>query len=240
MPYKDPEKKKEADRRAEQKRKEREGSRHRAWLLIFYPDSAPAEWRDMISDLQLPVWVSPLHNADTWTKADEKKDPKHKAETKKKDHWHLVAQYPDKVSREQFLADFGFLNGPANVKACKSLISSVRYLVHADDPDKAPYDKADVLTFGGAEIDLVEQLGTHERHEALKAMRAFIRKNNIVDFCDFMDYCDECESAWAYLLDDNSSYVIEKYIKSRRYKLREEMDALARQGKPYPNPVPRG
>ena len=239
MPYKDPAKKAAKQKEYEENRKKKEGARVRCWMLIFYPDSAPKVWPDMVSDVHLPVWVSPLHNADKWTEADEKENPKHKAGTKKKDHWHLVAQYPDKVSREQFLADFGFLNGPENVKQVKSRISMVRYLVHADDPDKAQYDKADVRTFGGAEIDLVEQLGTHERHEALKAMRAFIRKNNIVDFCDFVDYCDECEITWAHLLDDNSSYVIEKYIKSRRYKLREEMDARSRLGKPYPNPVPR-
>lgn len=97
----------------------------------------------------------------------------------------------------------------------------VRYLCHLDDPDKAQYDRADVITFGGADIDIVEQLGSHERHEALRAMRVFIRDNGIVDFCDFVDYCDECEAAWSALLDDNSSYVIEKYIKSRRYKMQD-------------------
>lgn len=228
MPYKDPEKKKEANRRAEAKRKEREGTRVRCWLLVFYPDSAPAEWAELLSEVHLPVWVSPLHDKDTWTEADEKKDPKHKAGTMKKPHYHLIAQYPDKVSRDDFLADFGFLNGPTNVKVCKSLISMVRYLVHADDPDKAQYEKADVRVFGGAELDLVEQLGTHERHEALKAMRAFIREKNITDFCDFVDYCDDCEITWAHLLDDNSSYVIEKYIKSRRYKLRDELMEMER------------
>ena len=119
------------------------------------------------------------------------------------------------------MQDFGFLNGPANVKAVKSLSSMVRYLVHADDPDKAQYKREDVKVFGGADPGIMDELGTHERHEALKAMRQFIRDNGIMDFCDFVDYCDECEITWAHLLDDNSSYVIEKYIKSRRYKLQE-------------------
>lgn len=228
MPYKDKDKEREAKQRYEEKRRKQNGERHKVWMLVFYPDSVPSEWRDLLAELHMKVWVSPLHDKDKWTAADEKKDPKHKAGTAKKDHWHLVAQYEVQVDRATFLADFGFLNGPQNVKVVKSLISMVRYLVHADDPDKAQYDKADVLTFGGAELDLVEQLGTHERHEALKAMRAFIREHNITDFCDFVDYCDECEITWAHLLDDNSSYVIEKYIKSRRYKLRDEMMELER------------
>lgn len=234
MPYKDPAKKKEADKRADEKRKKQNGERHKVWTLIFYPDSAPEEWRDLLAELHLKVWVSPIHDRDEWTKNDEKKDPKHKAGTMKKAHYHLIAQYEVQVDRATFLEDFKELNGPQSVKAVKSLISMVRYLVHADDPDKAQYEKADVLTFGGAEIDLVEQLGTHERHEALKAMRAFIREKNITDFCDFVDYCDECEITWAHLLDDNSSYVIEKYIKSRRYKLRDELAEFERGGRrPY-------
>lgn len=228
MPYKDPEKQKEARKKYEEKRKKQNGERHKVWTLIFYPDSAPAEWRDLLADKHLKVWVSPIHDRDAWTEADERKDKAHKAGTLKKPHYHLIAQYEVQEDRAGFLADFSELNGPQSVKAVKSLISMVRYLVHADDPDKAQYDKADVLTFGGAELDLVEQLGTHERHEALKAMRAFIREKNITDFCDFVDYCDECEITWAHLLDDNSSYVIEKYIKSRRYKLRDELMEMER------------
>lgn len=221
MPYADKEKEREAKKRYEEKRKAKNGERHKCWMLIFYPDSAPPEWPELLSDIHLPVWVSPVHDRDKWTAADEKKNPQHVAETLKKAHYHLICQYETQVDRDTFLRDFGFLNGPESVKVVKSLISMVRYLVHADDKDKAQYEKADVRVFGGASVDLVEQLGSHERHEALKAMRAFIRDNGIVDFCDFVDYCDDCEVTWAGLLDDNSSYVIEKYIKSRRYKLME-------------------
>lgn len=223
VPYKDKEKEREAKKRYEEKRKKQNGERHKVWTLIFYPDSAPDDWAEELSQLHMKIWVSPIHDRDEWTPNDEKKDPKHKAGTAKKPHYHLIAQYEVQVDRETFLGDFSALNGPQSVKAVKSLISMVRYLVHADDPDKAQYAKEDVFTFGGADLDLVEQLGTHERHEVLKAMRAFIRANNVTDFCDFVDYCDECEMSWAHLLDDNSSYVIEKYIKSRRYKLREEL-----------------
>ena len=223
MAYKDPEKQKEAQKKYEEKRKKQNGERRKVWTGIFYPDSAPpeAEWKEAMSQMHMKIWVSPPHDKDKWTESDEQKNPKHKAGSVKKNHRHFLAEYEVQVDRQQFLDDFAFLNGGENVKYVRSLRSMVRYLCHLDDPEKAQYDKADVLTFGGADLDLVEQLGTHERHEALKAMRVFIRDNNIVDFCDFVDYCDECESAWAYLLDDNSSYVIEKYIKSRRYKLRD-------------------
>lgn len=223
MPYKDPEKQKEARKKYEEKRKAENGKRYKVWMLIFYPDSAPKWWRDLLSDKHLPVWVSPLHDRDLWTDADEAEDQNHKAGTLKKPHYHLICMYEVQVDRQTFLDDFKDLNGPKNVKVCRNLISMVRYLVHADDPDKAQYSRDDVLTFGGADIDLVNQLGSHERREAIKDMIRYIKKHNIVDFCDFMDYCSDCEVTWWGLLVDNSSYVIEKYIKSRRYKLRDEM-----------------
>lgn len=223
MPYKDPEKQKEARARYEEKRKAKNGTRHRAWTMIFYPDSAPPEWADYLSDLHVPIWVSPLHDQDVWTEKDERENANHKAGTPKKPHYHLICQYEVQVDRQTFLEDMKGLNGSEYVKAVKSLISMVRYLVHADDPDKAQYSREDVRVFGGAEIDLVEQLGSHERHEALKAMRRFIREHGITQFYEFVDYCDDCEESWARLLDDNSSYVIEKYIKSRYLAAQSEM-----------------
>lgn len=236
MPYKDKAKEREAKKRYEEKRKEKNGTRHKCWMLIFYPDSAPPEWPDLLSELHLRIWVSPVHDRDTWTAADQKRDKNHVKGTAKKPHYHLICEYEVQVDRETFLNDFGFLNGPENVKVVKSLISMVRYLVHADDPDKAQYQREDVRIFGGAELDLVEQLGSHERHEALRAMRKFIRERKIENYCDFVDYCDECEVTWARLLDDNSSYTIEKYIKSRRYVIMQERQALQDMGRMLINP----
>jgi len=228
MPYKDPEKKKEKQKEYDAARKDREGSRYRCWMLIFYPDSAPPEWRDLLSVIHLPIWVSPLHDKDLWTAADEAKNAAHKAGTPKKPHYHLIAQYPEKVSRDTFLSDFKCLNGPENVKVPKSLISMVRYLTHMDDPDKAQYDRADVLTFGGADAGLMDELGTHERHEILRSMRRYIREHNVLYFDQFVDYCDDCEVVWAHLLDDNSTYVIREYIKARAYRVDREREEFER------------
>lgn len=233
MPYKDPEKQKEARKKYEEKRKAENRERFRCWMLVFYPDSAPAEWPDMMSEVHIPVWVSPLHDKDVWTAADEKKNPKHKAGAKKKDHWHLVAQYPEKVDREQFLADFSFLNGPESVKVVKSLISMVRYLPHLDDPDKAQYDRAGVRVFGGADLGLMDEMGQHERHETLKAMRRYIREHNVLYYDQFVDYCDDCEITWSHLLDDSSTYVIREYIKARAYRIEQERKEAERQAGPW-------
>lgn len=91
MPYKDPEKAKAAKRKWEQENRGR-GKRHRVWMFIFYENTANDGWRDEAEELGLPFLVSPLHDMDVWTKADERKNPKHKARRRRKrtatDSWN--------------------------------------------------------------------------------------------------------------------------------------------------------
>ena len=160
--------------------------------------------------------MSPVHDRDCWTAADERKNPEHSAGLLKKPHYHLVAEYPNPVSAEDFLKDFAFLQGSKYAERVRDKIPMVRYLIHKDDPNKAQYNEEDVSLFGGATLDIFEQLGTTERHIALREMRKFIVANNVVDFYQFVLYCDDCMESWSRLLDDNSCYVIERFIKSFR------------------------
>ena len=219
MPYKDPEKRKEAKRRYEQTRK---GTRFKVWTLIFYPDSAPGDWPDLLSDLHLRIWVSPVHDQDMWTEKDEKKNPAHKAGEKKKPHFHLVVEYVNPISASEVKTDFACLNGASDVKHVRDKVAILRYLIHKDDPQKAQYRPEDVRVFGGADADDLNLLGTRQRHEELKRIRAFIEKRGFVDFYAFCLYCDECEDTWSRLIDDNSAYIVEKYIKSYRAKVERD------------------
>lgn len=85
MPYKDKDKQKQAMQKARKKyEEEKRENRYRCWSLLFYPDSAPTDWADKLSELHLQIWVSPLHDKDVWNKADEQRNPIHKAGEPKK------------------------------------------------------------------------------------------------------------------------------------------------------------
>lgn len=203
----------EAQKRADKKYEEKRAARRTNWMLVFYEDQCP-EWRDELDELGLRTVVSPSHDADEWTARDEKKNPEHKAGKLKEPHRHLIAMYDNPVSYDQVVNDFSFLK-TKNVKYVKSLPAMARYLTHMDSPDKAQYDPEGVCEFGGADWrDLCAT--TSDKHEALKEMRAFIRDNNIVDFCSFWDWCDEHNDEWSRLLDDSCCYAIERYMKSFR------------------------
>lgn len=231
MPFKDPDRQRNAKAAYQKKYREKQsserGNPYKCWSLLFYQDSAPAEWKEHLSQMHLKIWVSPVHDRDVWTVLDEKKNKLHVAGTPKKPHYHLVVEYPTPHYMDQVVSDFMFLNGSHYIIHVQSLISMVRYLCHQDDPEKAQYNIDDISVFGGAELDLVSQIGSYERHDALMAMRRFIRERKITHFSVFYDYCDEHERTWSRLLDDNSSYVIEKYIKAYAYHLKEEALTLS-------------
>ena len=82
MPIKDPEKKREAQRRADAKRR----ARSRGWACIVYPESAPDGWLDALADAHIQTLVSPLHDADVTADG-----------TPKKPHYHCLAMFENPV-----------------------------------------------------------------------------------------------------------------------------------------------
>ena len=64
--------------------------RTRNWMILVYPESAPENWRDIISAEQVQWIESPLHDKDVFTELDEKGNPEHKAGQTKKPHYHIM------------------------------------------------------------------------------------------------------------------------------------------------------
>ena len=138
MPYKDPEKQKEAQRKWE-KENRGTGKRHKVWMFIFYPDTAEVGWRDECDELGLPFLVSPLHDRDVWTAADERRNPDHIEGEVKVAHYHGLVEYPQPVDYDTVKEDFAFLH-THSIKYAKSKASMALYLTHEKCSDKVQYD----------------------------------------------------------------------------------------------------
>ena len=217
MPVTDPEKQAEKQKRYRERKKASGVVERAAWMAVFYEESCP-EWRDFLDDVGLPCVVSPVHDRDVWTVADEKKDARRKAGTAKKPHRHLLIRYPRAVSYEQVVEDFAFLKSK-NFKYVKSLSTMAAYLCHLKSPDKAQYDPEGIVEFGGAcwrdWLSDVEDL-----HAEMQAMREHIvryaRETGRADFHEFWVWCDMHNDTWSRLLDTKCSAAIERFMKSVR------------------------
>ncbi|MBQ2581159.1 MAG: replication protein, partial [Ruminococcus sp.] len=96
----------------------------RNWGCIIYPESAPADWFDILQQSGLSGAVSPLHDKDI----DPDGEPK-------KAHYHVILTYPGPTTYNN-VASFTHetLNGSLP-KPLESIRGYYRYFTHLDHPD---------------------------------------------------------------------------------------------------------
>ncbi len=202
MPYKDPEKQKAARKRYEEKHKEQRNQRRDFWLFVFYPDSAPENWRDVISSWQCECLVSPLHDKDV--NADG---------TPKKPHWHGILFFESKKTQEQAEELTASLNGPKPIRPSGSKRTACRYLIHADNPEKAQYGAADVLEFGGASLSMYS-IREAENETLVQEMVEWCEKYECFSYRLLLQYSMRNKPEWFRALCRSCTYVMKEYLKS--------------------------
>lgn len=181
--------------------------RTRNYATIVYPDSAPENWLDILSDFHVQAFVSPLHDSDLTNDGTDK--------VKKKPHYHVMVMFDGVKTTEQAMELFNHING-VGCLALNSTRSYARYLCHLDDPNKFQYKTNDVKSLGGA--DYLATIGTmSDRTGCIKEMMQFINKEDITSFSKLTEYAMLYKDTWFDCLINHGSYFIKEYIKSRAW-----------------------
>lgn len=197
----------------------KKNARTRNWAIIVYPDSAPDNWLDVISDLHTPSLLSPLHDKDKRANGEDKKP-----------HYHLLLMFDSVKTYEQVSEICEMLKAPIPQRV-QSVKGYARYLVHMDDPDKHQYDRDDIRAFAGADVAELLKPTAATRYEMIAEMRRFVSEYNITEFYELFDYAEEHRrDDWFPLLCDNSAYVLGQYIKSKRFAAMADSQASWRRG----------
>lgn len=189
---------------------EKKDDRVRNWTFLVYPESAPADWIERLTNEHVPFVVSPLHDKDL-TPTGEPKKP----------HWHVVLMFGGKKSYEFVLGLTESVLGtiPERVKDIRAMI---RYLTHIDYPSKAQYDKKDIRLCGGVDVDLDSYFMTKsDLKQIRREMFDFLCVNQITEICDLVDYARESRPDW-YDQIVNSDYMLVRLIDSRRHKKEQQ------------------
>ena len=182
-------------------------SRYRQWAFIVYPESAPADWVDILESNHLPWYQSPLHDQDTNPTGEPKKA-----------HWHVILQFIGKQSYEAVKLITDSVSG-SRPEPVKDLRGYLRYFAHLDNPEKAQYSVNDIKVHGGADLSYLTTPSAAERRQYINEMRQYIKEHHIIEFSDFFDIAAETHFAdWYPLLCDSCAYVIDMYIRSQRHK----------------------
>lgn len=183
------------------------GKRTRNWSAVVYPDSAPANWREILDELHIEWVESPLHEYDTNPDGEVKKA-----------HWHILLLFGGMKTYEQVTEVLSPLNCPIPQR-CMSVKGTIRYMAHLDNPDKYQYQISDVVGHGGVDLaDLLRPTAT-ERYSVLRDMCEYVKAEGIIEFQDLVDFAmKERFDEWFPLLCDNSAYFVGQYIKSQRHR----------------------
>lgn len=188
--------------------KKAKDTRTRNWTIVLYPESAPSNWREYMDDLHIEWVESPLHNLDTNATGEIKKE-----------HLHIMLMFSQVKSYEQVREITDALNCPSPQK-CHNAKAMVRYMAHMDNPEKAQYPPEKIIGHGGVDIAELLKPSSSERYSLIREMIEFIKANELTEFQDLMDYAAGFRyDDWFPLLCDNSTIVINSYIKSCRHRV---------------------
>ena len=180
-------------------------ARTRNYACVVYPESAPLCWHDMLEDLKIPCFVSPLHDQDLNPTGEPKKP-----------HYHVLVMF-DNVKTEKQAKDLFESFGGVGCEVVNSTRAYARYLCHLDNPEKAQYSVDYVTQFGGADYRTV--IGTmSDKAKSIREMIDFINNNHILYFADLLEYCSINKSDWFDCLINSGAYVIKEYIKSYAFR----------------------
>lgn len=198
-------------------------SRTRNWTFIVYPKKedlkklgydvnenykygeAPSNWRDILIDQHMPFVVSPLHDNDVDATGERKKP-----------HYHVGVFFEGVKSFEQVKEITDSLTSPIPQKL-GSVQGFIRYLVHLDNPDKYQYKKEDIKSYNGFDHEAYLMPSKTEKYQMIGEMIDYIEKNDIKEYYEFMLIARDIRpNDWFVLLCENCTYVIDRFISSRR------------------------
>lgn len=179
-------------------------SRTRNYATVVYPDSAPENWQDILSEQFVPAFISPLHDKDL--------NPTNEV---KKAHWHVMIMFDSVKTFEQAQEIFDKIKGVGCEKV-NSLRGYARYLCHLDNPEKAQYNQENIRSMCGADYSNVIGLVT-DKYKAIGEMIDFCMSNNIYSYSVLLEYCRMERFDWFRVLCDNGTVVIKEYLKSRSW-----------------------
>lgn len=175
----------------------------------------------LVNAMRSTMWkgfISPLH----WCDLDEDASGKIK-----KPHWHVMIMFGQNSKKDwdtqinpvldEVLGEKGH-GGNINVA---SAVGYARYLCHIDNPEKAQYDKKDVIAFGGA--DYLTTINCAEDNNRIqKEIIRFINEYDVLYFNRLVDWCMDNNEEWYQFLSKNC-YFIREYLKAKNAEMNSIM-----------------
>lgn len=188
----------------------KQDNRKRNFVFVVPKESAPENWVDILTNEHVPAFISPLHCDDVNPDG-----------TKKFEHWHVVLMFKGKKSLEQVKA-IAHKVGAVNdyVQVCQDIRGYARYLTHMDNPEKAQYSTADVVSLSGA--DYLSAIGSAaDTDTALGEMMDWCIAQGCYSFYRLSLYARANRPDWFRVITSSRTVFLTAWLKSMQWEMRE-------------------
>lgn len=189
--------------------------RFRNWQSILYPDSAPPDWRERLTNWGIQAFASPLHDQDKNGDGEPKKP-----------HHHIILMFANKKAWwqvDQIFDDIGALHGwrsdgKSAFITAEDLRVAARYLLHLDNPEKALYSEDDLQSWGGADFSEIATLPSDD-DEIMGEILQWIHDYRCFSYRALIMYARDNEPKWFKYLNHKGSRHVYQVLKSAQWEL---------------------
>ncbi len=145
------------------------------WAFILYPESAPDDWMQQLSDTYLKIAISPLHDSDINVDTGELK----------KAHYHILIFFGNSTTSS--VADnISLTLGQTHCIAISNAWGYYQYLDHSRETGKAKYKHDDIILLNGLLEGDIKVLTKEQERELKRSIHVFIHNNNIVEYDELL------------------------------------------------------
>jgi hypothetical protein len=152
----------------------------RYFTFLLYPESIPADWKQRLELIGVPIAISPLHDKD---KSDVD------GQTYKKAHYHVIYVARNPVTPESVRIKIKRLLGDESIAKVQIVIRSMEsmylYLTHeskdAVEKKKHKYSKHDITLLNNFDIDRYITLDVEDKDDMLNDVCDLIDDHNLAN-----------------------------------------------------------
>lgn len=185
--------------------------RKRNWVFVVYPESAPKDWREILRQMLVPGFISPLHCKDVNADGESKKP-----------HWHVILTFKGLKSYDQVKDITEQLNA-TNPQECKDVRAYARYLCHLDNPEKVQYEIAEVECLGGS--DYLEKVKcAADTDTAVSEMMDWCIDQGCYSFFKLSNYARKNRQDWFRVITSSRTVFLTAWLKSMQWEINQGND----------------
>lgn len=186
--------------------------KHRYWWFILYPESAPKDWKQLISERGLPFCISPLHEYDLKNEEGELKKP----------HHHIILCYSGPTTFNNVKRLTVDELGQTIPKPIDHIGGAHDYLTHKNHPDKFQYSEDEIEYVNGFDIKELIALSEKDKAATKIAILNDIRNLKITEYYELLNYYIEQEDYEKFNVAASSTIMLNAYITSMRNTLNKK------------------